>query len=64
MQPGVERSACVEGYQTYPVANVCRVVCLLVLLNMIERLESESAIEISSQVSKLLDDMRSAMDRA
>lgn len=34
------------------------------LVRIIERLQSDSAVEISSQVSKLLGDMRTAMDHA
>ncbi|MEX0622887.1 MAG: tryptophan synthase subunit alpha [Saccharospirillum sp.] len=54
-----------DGETAAKVASVCDgVIVGSVLVNAIERLESESAIEISSQVSKLLGDMRAAMDRA
>ncbi|MEP4546796.1 MAG: tryptophan synthase subunit alpha [Saccharospirillum sp.] len=54
-----------DGETAARVASVCSgVIVGSVLVNAIEKLESESAIEISSQVSKLLGDMRTAMDRA
>ncbi|WP_028669854.1 tryptophan synthase subunit alpha [Saccharospirillum impatiens] len=54
-----------DGETAARVAKVCSgVIVGSVLVNAIERLESESAVEISSQVSKLLGDMRVAMDRA
>ncbi|WP_127555492.1 tryptophan synthase subunit alpha [Saccharospirillum alexandrii] len=54
-----------DGETAARVASVCSgVIVGSVLVNAIEKLESESAIEISSQVSKLLGDMRTAMGRA
>lgn len=54
-----------DGETAARVASVCSgVIVGSVLVNAIEKLESESAIEILSQVSKLLGDMRTAMDRA
>jgi tryptophan synthase alpha chain len=54
-----------DGETAARVVSVCSgVIVGSVLVNAIEKLESESAIEISSQVSKLLGDMRTAMDRA
>jgi len=54
-----------DGETAARVAKICSgVIVGSVLVRAIEELESESAIEISSQVSKLLRGMRTTMDRA